>query len=1239
MAQRIAYLEAVVGADITSFRRGMQDVRRETGMLSDTMGGLSHLGRNMTLAVTTPIIAAGTAMVKSAADFDASMRNINSIAFLTEDQLKALNDRTLEFGSSIRSGPQAAAESLYTVFSAGITDVDAAFMVMQIGAKTAEAGLADLTTTTEGLTAAALTFGDQSESALQRFSDAATLAVQLGVGSMDTYNTGMANVIGTGAALGDTYEDLAATTAYLSQRGIDFASAGTYLNNALTKMLKPGEELDALFHQMGVKSGKELINTTGGFTQALRAMYDVVGGDETVWAKLFPDARGFKAVSRIFTMFEKDGTDAVSTFFDNFDQKMQAGGVTAAAWEQQMMSFSAQWEMMLSAVQGLGITIGQILLPILTPVIQGLHDFFLQLQQASPEALKLGVAIAAVVAAIGPILWIFGSLVTFPGIIIGAIAGLALAFASNFGGIRDTVTATLTKIIGDLEPFRVAFQTFIDTLFPKTATPTPSSLIGPVEPMQTYASAAGAAIGGSLTTAITTATSAWDLYTSTGLDKKMSWTSFQDELKKQGWTGGALTEGMTFSFFDVPAMTAQIGTEIGQITNPQQDQFNKGLAYLNNMEAPQDNSLGGRLSAAITAAWPKLQIALEGLWTSAKEWFEGTAIPDMDTWGGDALNSIARWFLPTGSTGEGNGPVYDALESLLSGDIGKAASNVGTWFDEHFPKVSAGLSTFIGNIGTWMSNEGVPTIARSVGYMVGKLAVLLSAGISGIWDLLNQKTSASDMGKGMTNVGSQLGDKLFTPLGEGYQDAIKDAKIGNPIDEMFTALSGALVVGAGAFVVAPKLGAIIVAKIWAALTASAATSTATAAAGTSMFSSIATAIATAASVAAPIALVLAGVAATVTAFALIVDENARTQAHKAITGIIDGIFGEGITKQITDKFTIGMYAALSGLAQTAGDVMGITGGDPAIRQMWYDKAKQWGDWAKEGAEAVVIKPTTMTFDWSTVQDVKQIGAPTAPPLGAGQQVNPFDTSGWNLSTNVGPGIVQSMIDGVNATPITPEQFTEFQTNVGGALNSAVATGNLDGQAIVDSLIVPLATGFYTNFGAESMAAIAWTTFITGVKDGELAITEKFTLISEDITLLSADATKNMPIISAAVIGAMNMITKSIHDADFAAKNLSATLNALNGSTVTISTAVAGAPIPMHASGGTASGMSIVGERGPELVDFSQKGTVFPTRMLRDGMGGGGGGSNVTVFVQGVTTVQDFVYEMKRMGYDVEELKK
>ena len=112
MAQRLAYLEAVIGADVTQFRKGMRDVRSDIGGLSSVSRGIASTAQTLTYAVSAPLAALGSYSVSLASDFDASMRNINAIARLGEADLADLSDKVLDYGSKTRSG------ALETCFSA-----------------------------------------------------------------------------------------------------------------------------------------------------------------------------------------------------------------------------------------------------------------------------------------------------------------------------------------------------------------------------------------------------------------------------------------------------------------------------------------------------------------------------------------------------------------------------------------------------------------------------------------------------------------------------------------------------------------------------------------------------------------------------------------------------------------------------------------------------------------------------------------------------------------------------------------------------------------------------------------------------------------------------------------------------------------------------------------------------------------------------------------------------------------
>ncbi len=1266
MTERIAYLEAVVGADITSFRRGMQEVRRETGVLSDTLGGIGHVGRSMTLAITAPLAALAVGSVKAAAGFDASMRNINSIAFLTEENLAGLAARTLEFGASIRSGPQAASEALYTVFSAGITDVETAFNIMEVGAKTAEAGLASLTTTTEGLVATALTFGDQSAAAMNKYSDATTLAVQLGVGSMDTFNTAFANSMGSAAAVGSTFEDMSATIAYLSQRGLNAASAGTMLNNVYTKLMKPGEELDAIFTKLGMSSGKDLITTFGGLEGGLRAIYGLVGKDETVWAKLFPDARGFKAVSRIFTAFEEDGTDAVSAFFTAFDEKMAAGGVTMAAWEQQMMSFEAQWGLLTSAVSGFAITIGNILLPILTPVVQGFTAFINNLSATSPELLKVGVAVAALVAVAGPLLWLIGSLVSPFALVIAAAGGLAVAFATNFGDIRTSAEKLVTDVLGPLDGIKTGIDTFINTLFGggEAVNPNeglfPTVTINPQDFIQINPD--GQAI------------SLWSYFEGEGFIEKFSWDEFQKMAYDAGWNGEAIKPGDVLTLLTPSTGGGSAALDwwgdLFKVSKPGPID----IADWGFTGGQEDTSIGGKIAAAFSAAWPLIQTALTDIGTNFVTWVDGTLIPDIDTAASGVLDSLGKMFNPVGTTGDGDTGIFSSIRNIFQGDLTDVAASIGGWFQEKFPEISRELGIFMESIGSWLLNEGVPTVARSIGYFGGQLVGLFNSAISGAFSFITgggEGPNAGDVAKDVQNA-------VLSPLSAGFQDALADQGIAaGSADSFFTNLEAMLLGAAILWSPAATLGTTIMGKVTGAIASAKVTGTQLSAVWTGisgvltgllprggilddvalrgMFAvdNIKTALGTAVSgaasllsVAAPIVLPALAIVAGVAALAMVFDEKARGDAKIAISNFIDGIFGDGTTdgfiSDFSTRFTafIGTVAASLGRTDIAG-AAAATGGSEVAKQMI------------DGYLSNFVRSSARNL--SQYEILKLGGFDDATIALAGYQVagdfmTAFTTGIQNTANNAmiensigaqefnlnAGGTASTFVNSLNNAVIAPEDLATFSTNMGGAIQGAIAAGEFDGQALVDKLIVPLATGFTTHFGLEAPATLAWAGFIEGIKTGQATVTEKFTLISQDISLLMADAVNNMPTIKTAIIGAMNLIALSISSVDLAAKSLANTLNGLNGSTISFTTTVSGGGMPIggNASGGSAEGFRMVGERGPELVHFGQQGQVMPTRMLRDFGSGSGGGDSVTIYVDGVSDVDSFLFEIERRGYTI-----
>lgn len=98
--------------------------------------------------------------------------------------------------------------------------------------------------------------------------------------------------------------------------------------------------------------------------------------------------------------------------------------------------------------------IGNILIPILEKGMAFIGGLVDRLSKLNPNILQMGVVAAAAAAAIGPVLGILGAIATVIGFIlspigllIAAVAALGVAWATNFGGIRDKVMPILTNVV------------------------------------------------------------------------------------------------------------------------------------------------------------------------------------------------------------------------------------------------------------------------------------------------------------------------------------------------------------------------------------------------------------------------------------------------------------------------------------------------------------------------------------------------------------------------------------------------------------------------------------------------------------------------------------------------------------------------------------------------------------------------------------------------------------------------
>ena len=235
----------------------LQKIATTGEKLKDLGKTISNIGDNMTRYITTPIVGAGTAIVKVAGDFEEQMAKVSAISGAYGDELEALRKNAMDLSETSQFSAYEIAQAYEYMGMAG-------WDANQILAGTP--GIIDLATAsgedlatvsdivTDGLTAFGLTAEDTGRfvNALAEASRSSNTNVSL-MGESFKY---AANVMGP---MGYSAEDTAIALGLMANSGIKASMAGTTLRNMFQRMAKPTKETASAMGRLGL----ELYDETG----------------------------------------------------------------------------------------------------------------------------------------------------------------------------------------------------------------------------------------------------------------------------------------------------------------------------------------------------------------------------------------------------------------------------------------------------------------------------------------------------------------------------------------------------------------------------------------------------------------------------------------------------------------------------------------------------------------------------------------------------------------------------------------------------------------------------------------------------------------------------------------------------------------------------------------------------------------------------------------------------------------
>lgn len=445
-------------SDLKTFQDSSSTTKDKLASLSSAMG---QTGKSMTKFVTLPLAGVGAAMVKTTADFEAGMSQVQAISGATGEDLKALSDKAKEMGAVTKFSASESAEALKYMAMAGWDTqkmLDGLPGVMNLAAASGE----DLGTVSDIVTDALTALGMKAEEA-GHFADVLAQASSKSNTNVSMMGETFKYVAPLAGSLGYSCEDVATAIGLMANAGIKGSQAGTALRSVLTRMAKPTKESANAMQALGL----EITNADGSMKPLNNVMVQLrqsfSGLTEDQKASYAAMLGGQEAMSGLLAIVNASDED----FNKLVEQINNADGAAEQMANTMQDNLSGQLTILKSTIEGISISFGEIMLPVIKAIVSGLQSFATWLNNTSETTKRVIAVIATVVATLGPALLIgsklisgitklmplisgLGSALTFLtspiGIVIAAVAALALAWATDFGGIRDKTKEIMGSI-------------------------------------------------------------------------------------------------------------------------------------------------------------------------------------------------------------------------------------------------------------------------------------------------------------------------------------------------------------------------------------------------------------------------------------------------------------------------------------------------------------------------------------------------------------------------------------------------------------------------------------------------------------------------------------------------------------------------------------------------------------------------------------------------------------------------
>ena len=347
---------------------------------------ISSVGKKLTVGLTVPITALAVASGKTAMDFQSSMNQVAATMGMTSEEIangsedfKKLENAAKDMGKTTQFSASQAAEALNYMALAGY-DVDKSVSTLPSVLNLAAAGGMDLATASDMVTDSMSALGEMAGTT-ESFVDKMAKTSQKSNTSVAQLGEAILTVGGTAKVLAGGTTEMNTALGILADNGVKGAEGGTALRNVILSLSAPTDKAAKKMQELGL----EVFDAQGN----MRPLNDIFKDLDSTLSTMTQGEQ----TQVLNSIFNKVDLKSVNALLANSGERFNelSGYINdadgAASKMAETMNSGAQGAItkMKSALEGVGITIGERFLPYIEKGANFVSKLCEGFQNLSPE--------------------------------------------------------------------------------------------------------------------------------------------------------------------------------------------------------------------------------------------------------------------------------------------------------------------------------------------------------------------------------------------------------------------------------------------------------------------------------------------------------------------------------------------------------------------------------------------------------------------------------------------------------------------------------------------------------------------------------------------------------------------------------------------------------------------------------------------------------------------------------------